>query len=120
MNEMECFRCGKLPRGADGADLEWCICSRSQKNAHYKSVSRSMQLAAGSRCSYGRLDIIREAMKRKTIKDIHRSRFDKLFPAKMIDSGIVAAKLKAGEGKVFLKKGKKKLTKMGGVKNDIR
>ena len=110
MSEMKCFRCGKFP---SGAYLNRCICSRSQKDAYYKSAQRSMQLAAGSRCSYGRLDIIREAMKRKTIKDIHRARFDKLFPARQIDSGIVAAKLKAGEGKVFLKKGKKKLTKIG-------
>lgn len=110
MGEMTCLRCGKLPRGAYS---KRCICSPLQKEAYYKSVQRSMQLAAGSRCSYGRLGIIREAMKRKSIKDIHRARFDKLFPIKPIDSGIVAVKLKAGEGKVFLQGKEKELTKMG-------
>lgn len=115
--EMLCLRCGKMPYGAYA---KRCICSPLQKDAYYKSVQKTMRLAAGSKCSYGGLDIIREAVKRKSIKDIHRVWFDRQFPIKPIDSGIIAVKLKAKEGKIFLQKGERKLTKMGGVKNDNR
>jgi len=100
---MTCLRCGKLPRGAYS---KRCVCSPLQKNIYYKSVQRSMQLAAGSKCSHGRLGFVREAIKRRLIANGHRKEFDRLFPSRPIDSGILAVKLKAGEGKVFLKKGR--------------
>lgn len=113
MGEMICLRCGKPPHGVYARR---CICSPLQKNIYYKSVQRSMQIAAASKCSHGRLGFVREAIKRKLIASGHRKEFDRLFPARPIDSGILAVKLKAGEGKVFLKKGERKLTKMGRAK----
>lgn len=107
---MICLRCGKPPRGVYS---KRCICSPLQKNIYYKSVQGSMQLAAASKCSHGRLGFIREAIKRRLIMNGHRKEFDRLFPGRPIDSGILAVKLKAGEGKVFLKKDEKKLTKIG-------
>ena len=112
--KMPCLRCGKPSQGAYSRR---CICSPSQKDIYYKSIQGAMQIASGSKCANGRLDITREAIKRRLINKSRRERFERMFPIKQIDAGIIAVKLKVGEGKVFLRKGEPKLTKMGRAKN---
>ncbi len=111
--EAPCLRCGKYSRGSYERR---CVCPALKKETYYKAVQRAMQISSGSKCANGRLDITREAIKRRLIKIERRQRFDKMFPIRRIDAGIVAVKLKFKEGKVFLQKGKPKLTKMGRAK----